>query len=233
MLEQLEPLLAAGGLGLSNVQREQLQRYHAMLLDWNQRMDLTNVPEQEMALLHYADSLLALSRPDWFPEGASLIDVGTGAGFPGLPLAILRPDMEVCLLDALRKRCSFLEAVVQELGLARVFVVHARAEDAARGALREHFSLAAARALAPLRVLAEYLLPFVQPGGLALCWKGPSLAVELEEAASALRKLNAVAGDCLKLPLPKREHFIQAIEKRAPTAPCYPRKAGLPSKKPL
>lgn len=233
MLEQLEVLLAAGGLSLRDTQRNQLQRYHEMLLDWNQRMDLTNVPEEEMALKHYADSLLVLSKAEWFPQGVSLIDVGTGAGFPGLPIAILRPDMEICLLDALKKRCSFLEAVVEELGLQGVSVQHARAEDAARGALRERHDLAAARALAPLRVLVEYLLPFVRPGGRALCWKGPSLDTEAAEAGHALEKLGAVMGERLQLPLPDREHYIQALEKKTATAACYPRRAGLPSRKPL
>lgn len=233
MLEQLQALLAQGGLEVQPQQLEQLAHFHGMLIDWNQRMDLTNVPEEEMALKHYADSLLVLRQSAWFPEGANLIDVGTGAGFPGLPLAILRPDMQFRLLDALKKRCGFLEAVVEALQLGNVQVMHARAEDAARGPLREHFDLAAARALAPLRVLAEYLLPFVRPGGLALCWKGPSLGAELQDAETALSKLGASAGERLLLPLPEREHYVQALIKQKATAACYPRRAGLPSKKPL
>lgn len=233
MLNQLAEYLALGGLKLTDSQGAQLARYHAMLIDWNSRMDLTNVPAEEMALRHYADSLLPLMQASWFPQGNSLIDVGSGAGFPGLPLAILRPDLQICLLDSLRKRCDFLSAVVSELQLHHVQVLHARAEDAARSALRERFELAVARALAPLQVLAEYLLPFVKPGGKALCWKGPSLAEELALSGRALKLLGAQAGECLLLPLPGLQHYVQALDKRVSTPKQYPRKAGTPARRPL
>lgn len=233
MRDELCRLLSAAELHLSPDRMQRLERYHDLLLTWNVRMDLTNVPADEMPLRHYADSLLPLAHKAWFPQGAALIDVGTGAGFPGLPLAIARPDMQVCLLDALRKRCDFLEEVVKETGLQNVLVVHGRAEDAARGVHRQRYDVAVARAVAPLSVLAEYLLPFVKVGGNALCWKGPAVDGELRDAGRALRALGAVAGDRLRLPLPGFEHYVQELKKQAVTPAAYPRKAGTPAKKPL
>ena len=107
MIEDLRALLAQGNIVLTDEAQDRLLAYHRLLLEWNARMDLTNVPEEEMALRHYADSLLPLARKEWFPDGARLIDVGTGAGFPGMPLAIARPDLKVTLLDSQRKRCDF------------------------------------------------------------------------------------------------------------------------------
>ena len=123
MIEDLRALLAQGNIVLTDEAQDRLLAYHRLLLEWNARMDLTNVPEEEMALRHYADSLLPLARKEWFPDGARLIDVGTGAGFPGMPLAIARPDLKVTLLDSQRKRCDFLSAVCDELKLPNVTVL--------------------------------------------------------------------------------------------------------------
>lgn len=233
MKAQLQAMLSAAGSPLDDARMAQLEAYHALLLDWNTRMDLSNVPVDDMAMKHYADSLLVLKRGDWFPHQARLIDVGSGAGFPGLPLAIARPDLHCILLDAQKKRCEFLRAVVSELQLDHVEVLWQRAEDAARGKLRESCDIAVARALAPLPVLAEYLLPFVKPGGRMLCWKGPNLAAELDQAGKALKALGGTAGDCYELPLPELSHYVQAVDKVSKTPPKYPRRAGLPAKKPL
>ena len=161
-----------------------LATYHRLLMDWNTRMDLTAVTEEaEMLDRHYVDALSPLARPGLLPQTGTLIDVGTGAGFPGLPLAMACPRLRVTLLDAQQKRLNFLEAVVRELGLTNVTLCHSRAEDGARNpALRERFDVAVARAVAALPVLAEYLLPYVRVGGMALCWKGPALRQELEQA---------------------------------------------------
>ncbi len=233
MVDELRQILKPQGLHLTEKQYEQLSGYHFLLLDWNQRMDLTNVPPEEMPLRHYADCLLPLLREDLFVEGASLVDVGSGAGFPGMPIAIARPDHEVLLLDSLQKRCAFLQAVVDALGLPNVRVLHARAEDAARGELRAAFDLAVARAVAPLRVLAEYLLPFVKVGGKAICWKGPAANEEQTQAKSALKLLGGSAEAPWVLPLEGQEHMLLTINKSAPTPVTYPRKAGTPAKKPL
>ncbi len=214
MIEQLTDILRPAGIAPDALALDRLRAYHALLLEWNSRMDLTNVPEAEMALRHYGDSLLPLLRGEWFPQSAQLIDVGTGAGFPGLPLAIARPDLRVTLLDSQRKRC-------------------ARAEDAARTELREGFDLAVARAVAPLNVLCEYLLPFVRPGGRALCWKGPAVREELAAGERAARLLSAKAEPLFRLPIEGREHYVQPFLKTGKTARQYPRKSGTPSKEPL
>jgi len=233
MIEELKRILSPAGIVPDAAACERLAAYHALLLDWNSRMDLTNVPEEEMALRHYADSLLPLAREEWFPAGAGLIDVGTGAGFPGLPLAILRPDLRVTLLDAQRKRCDFLQAAAEKLALDNVRVLHSRAEDAARTELREHFDLAVARAVAPLNVLCEYLLPFVREGGRALCWKGPAVREEQADARRAALLLGAREEPLARLPIPEREHYVQPYRKIQKTVRQYPRKSGTPSRNPL
>ena len=231
--EQLQALLENGGVQLDDAIYEKLMGYHKLLLEWNEKMDLTNVPEEEMAVRHYADSLLPLGHKEWFKENAKLIDVGTGAGFPGLMLAIARPDMQVTLLDAQRKRCDFLQAVCDQLELKNVTVLHARAEDGARGALRETMDLAVARAVAPLNVLCEYLVPYVKIGGYALCWKGPAVKDELAEGKKAAQLLGGKAEELVRLPIEGREHYIQPVKKMVATARRYPRKSGTPSKEPL
>ena len=233
MIDELKRLVAKGPVTLDAAACERLAAYHALLLEWNGRMDLTNVPEEEMPLRHYADSLLPLACGPWFVRGARLIDVGTGAGFPGLPLAIARPDLHVMLLDSQRKRCDFLEAVKLELGLENVRVLHARAEDAARGELRESMHLAVARAVAPLNVLCEYLLPFVAVGGCALCWKGPAVHAEREEGRRAAALLGAEEKELIRLPIAGREHYVQPYLKTEKTVRRYPRKSGTPAKDPL
>ena len=233
MTEELRSLLAAGEVVLDAASEEKLAAYHAMLLEWNRHMDLTNVPEEEMALRHYADSLLPLMQKTWFPQGARLIDVGSGAGFPGMPLAIARPDIDVTLLDAQRKRCDFLQAVADKLELKNVTVMHGRAEDAARSLLRETMDAAVARAVAPLNVLCEYLLPFVRVGGYALCWKGPGLFDEKDTGRAAAAILGSAEDVLLRLPIEDREHYVQAYLKQAPTDARYPRRAGKPLKAPL
>lgn len=233
MLDQLLPLLEKAGIPLSMESQGQMKRFHALLMEWNQRMDLTHVPEEQMALRHYGDSLLPLGREEWFPQAASLIDVGTGAGFPGMPLAIARQDLEVVLLDALKKRCGFLQAVVEDLGLKNVRVIHGRAEDAARSSLRQQVDIACARAVAPVNVLAEYLLPFVKVGGRVLMWKGPSLQKELAAAGQALQLLGGVPEVAHPLPISGYQFYVQPIKKQASTPEKYPRKAGTPVRNPL
>ena len=233
MIEQLRPILEKNGLFLSQEQYERLAAFHRLLLEWNKKIDLTNVPEEDMPLMHYADSLLPLVTSDLFPFGDSLIDVGTGAGFPGMVIAAVRGDMRVCLLDALKKRCAFLETVRQELGLNNVTIVHGRAEDAARGPYRGAFDLATARAVAPLNVLLEYLLPFVKPGGKALCWKGQKVQNELPGAECAAQMLGAEMGPLIPLPVEELRHFVQVVHQKNPVPKQYPRRAGMPTKYPL
>lgn len=223
------------GIALNDGAGERLEVYHALLCEWNQKIDLTNVPEEEMPLRHYADSLLPLARfPALFPFGASLIDVGTGAGLPGIPLAIQRPDMFVTLLDSQQKRCDFLSEAVRRTELKNVRVLHLRAEDGGKNpGLREVFDIAVARAVAPLNVLLEYLLPFVRVGGRALALKGPGV---YEEKARALLSSRALGGGEIHiddLPLGEWTHTLASVPKNQKTPPQYPRKSGLPAKKPI
>ena len=215
---------------------EKLEIYLRLLTEWNARMDLTaTLEETEMADRHFIDSLAVL-RTDRIFTGASLIDVGTGAGLPGMALAMARPDLCVTLADAQRKRLNFLETVGKEADVRNAALLHARAEDAGRDRkYREMFDFAAARAVAPLNVLGEYLLPFVKIGGCALCWKGPALEKELEAGRRAARLLGG------RLEMPEKyavdgrdwEHTILPIRKTEKTPPAYPRKAGTPKAKPL
>lgn len=216
---------------------EKLARYHEMLMDWNTRMDLTAVTdEEEMLDRHDMDSLMPLTFSGLLPTQGTLIDVGTGAGFPGMPLALACPKLHVTLLDAQQKRLTFLRAVVDELHVDNVTLLHARAEDGARQKeLRENFDVAVARAVAPAGVLAEYLLPYVKVGGKALCWKGPALMDELESGRRAAFLLGGKVQAPIDCPIPGRDwqHLLLRIDKVAKTARQYPRKAGTPAKDPL
>ena len=235
-MTELRLLLAAAGLELDETALSRLETYHDMLLDWNTRMDLTSVSADRMAARHFLDSLLPLKASGLIPEEGRLIDVGTGAGFPGLPLAIARPSLQVTLLEAQGKRCQFLQAVCQALGLENVTIINDRAENLGRAeGHREGYDRAVARAVAALPVLAEYLLPFVRVGGMALCWKGPAVAGEQADGAAAAARLGGRL-----LPLVEMEgcgeetgHVIAPMEKIEKTLPLYPRKNGMPAKRPL
>ena len=215
-----------------------IARYHAMLADWNMRMNLTGDTDFDTSLdRHYTDCLAPLINRELFPDGASLIDVGSGAGFPGLPLAIARPDLQVMLLDSLMKRIHFLDAVVKELGLTNVRLVHSRAEDGGRdAALRENFDIAVARAVAPLPVLCELLLPFVKVGGRMICYKGPSAEEELLAGQKAAHMLGGAAVEHIPVVIPSQpdwQHCLLTCEKKVKTVRQYPRKAGTPGRSPL
>ncbi len=220
------------GISLDALARECLDAYHRLLTERNREMDLTNVPEEEMTLRHYADCLLPL-RLGLVPFEGMAVDVGSGAGFPGLPLAIASPNLQITLLESKGKRCDFLKEAVASLGLPNVRVLPGRAEDAAVPPERERYDLAFARAVAPLNVLAEYLLPFLRLGGRALCWKGPAVRDELTAAEAAVNELGGELGELKDIGIPGRRSLIQLIYKRSPTAEKYPRKAGMPEKKPL
>ena len=230
----LGPLLRSANVPVTEEAVNKLNRYGEMLVDWNARMDLTSVPPEEMAEKHFLDSLLPLTKEALFPPEISLIDVGTGAGFPGLALAIARPDCRVTLLEAMQKRCQFLQAVCDELTLSNVRVIQNRAEIAGREIEhREQYDRAIARAVAPLNVLCEYLLPFVKKGGMALCWKGPAAEEELADGSFAAKELGGEMGEIIELFFHDTRHVIVPIKKMTETLPQYPRKNGVPAKRPL
>ncbi len=227
-------LLRSAGVDVSSQAVEQLNVYAAMLLDWNGRMDLTSVSDSDTGIRHFLDSLLPLREEGLFPEGARIIDVGSGAGFPGLPLAIARPDLRVTLLEAQGKRCQYLRAVCDAAKMQNVTVIQDRAETLGRAAgHRESYDRAVARAVAPLNVLCEYLLPFVRVGGLALCWKGPAVTEEWADGQAAAAALGGETGDLIRTEFGGAHHVLAVIRKTQETLPQYPRKNGIPAKRPI
>ena len=230
----LRESLEKNGIVLDEQVIEKLETYQAMLMDWNTRMDLTSVRDGDMASRHFVDSLLPMKTEGLIPKAGKLIDVGTGAGFPGMPLAIANPELKVVLLDAQEKRCNFLRAVKEELHLDNVEILHGRAEDAGRdGKLREQFDRAVARAVAALNVLSEYLLPFIKVGGRMLCWKGPGAVEEVPAAKSAIAQLGGKNVCTLPMAYENEHHVLVCADKKEKTLPQFPRKNGIPSKRPL
>ena len=222
------------GVRLTDEQADKMVKYHEMLVSANKQMNLTRVPDDinEAADRNYLDSLNAVKHLDGV---SALIDVGTGAGFPGIPIAIACPHIKVTLLDALQKRVGFLQSVIDELGL-NAEAVHGRAEDAARKPeFRDAFDVATARAVAEMNVLCEWLLPFVKAEGRMLALKGPGAEEELVRAENALVQLNAEKVAVHPAPVPGRdwEHKIVEIRKTAPTPDRFPRRASAIEKKPL
>ena len=224
------------GIALTRQQAEKFETYHRMLTEANAQFNLTRVPEDmdEAIDRNYLDCIAPLAKG--LPEGTkTMIDVGSGAGFPGIPLSICLPDVHIVLMDALGKRVDFLKSVIAELGL-NAEAIHLRAEDGARKPeLREAFDIATARAVAALNLLSEYLLPFVRPGGHMMVLKGPTLDEELAQAENALSILGGRYSHEDRAVIPSRDwdHRIAWIEKIAPTPEKYPRRAGKPEKKPL
>ncbi|WP_026962689.1 16S rRNA (guanine(527)-N(7))-methyltransferase RsmG [Alicyclobacillus herbarius] len=225
---------------LSAVQQAAFARYYALLVEWNERMNLTAVTEEsEVYIKHFWDSLLALRVPEFtetLGEAGKLADVGTGAGFPGLPLAICCPQVHVVLMDSLQKRTRFLEAVVEELGLKNVTVVHGRAEDLARDdTWRQRFDVVVSRAVARLNVLLELTVPFVRPGGCVLAYKGPQLDEELPDGRRAAGQLSAKIErvERTSLPMGEGERTLAVIRVEGTVSPTFPRKAGTPQRRPL
>lgn len=224
------------GVGCDQTAIERFEAFHAILDEYNQKMDLTAVlDEDERIDRHDLDSAAPLAQGLLAPD-AKVIDVGTGAGFPGMPLLILRPDLEMTFLDALNKRIVFIEDALSRLGL-KATMLHARAEDAARmPAHREMYDAAVSRAVASAAVLEELTLPFVKTGGMAIAWKGPGVQDELTAARRAAFVLGGAVRGITPAPVPGRDdwaHCLLITDKPGKTPRTYPRKAGTPNKKPL
>lgn len=234
--DEMKKAAEAFGLTLSETQLAQFTRYYELLVKWNEKMNLTAITEaHEVAVKHMVDSLSAYDLA-LFNGTVSIIDVGTGAGFPGLPLKIFCPDAKLTLMDSLNKRVNFLQTVVDELGLEGVSCVHARAEEGARmKQYREQFDLAVSRAVARLPILCEYCLPFVKRGGHFLALKGRAYAEEVEEAAKAIKVMGGSKTEMREVHLPGLDdkRAIITVTKTMPTPKAYPRKAGTPAKNPL
>lgn len=224
-------------LTLTDAQLAAFERYSQELISWNQRANLTGIIEPgEIAIKHFLDSLSLYPLLAELPPTLSLIDVGTGAGFPGVPLKLVRPALRLTLLEATGKKTAFLHHLIQSLNLTEVAVLTARAEEAARQPdQRERYDVATARAVAALPVLAEYTLPFVKRGGVAIVQKGQHPADELKAAANALGILGGRVSQVLPITVPglDAERHLVLIQKIKPTPPQYPRRPGLPAKKPI
>ena len=224
----------AMGIKITPAQAELFQAYLELLLEWNEKMNLTAITDPaEVAEKHFLDSLTLLTCCK-IKEGAKVIDVGTGAGFPGIPLKILRPDIQLTLLDGLNKRLTFLGEVCSALGI-KADRIHKRAEEAGLDKkMRESYDIAAARAVAPLNILSEYCLPLVKMKGFFLAMKGPGAQEELEQAEHALDVLGGTDRKIFSLSLPTAgERNIIAVQKKAFTPREYPRHGGTITKHPL
>jgi len=236
MQELAQHALNQLGLRLSRTQLSALSLYERELVDWNTRFNLTAIRDpQEIHIKHFLDSLTCLLA---LRDSGSdrLVDVGTGAGFPGIPLKIIYPKMQVTLVESVGKKAEFCRHVVNILELRGVEVVQERAEALGQNpAYREQYDWAVARAVAILPVLAEYLLPLVRVGGGMLAMKGESGPVEAHSAERALRVLGGHLRQLLPVTLPgvAEERYLVVIDKVAATPPAYPRKVGIPAKRPL
>lgn len=232
--ERLISSAAGYGIELLPDQAERFQVYLRLLTEWNEKMNLTAIKEpDEIAEKHFLDSVLLLNCLD-FPRGAKLIDVGTGAGFPGVPLLILRPDLRLTLMDGLNKRLIFLDALLKELSL-KAELVHARAEEGGRDAkYRMRFDFASARAVARLPVLCEYCLPFLKPGGVFAAMKGPKPQAEIKSAENAVRLLGCKTDAVHEYALPGGDgRSLILIRRTGPLPELYPRHGAKIAKSPL
>lgn len=224
------------GISLTKQQSEQLYEYYRLLVEWNSFMNLTGITEfSEVVQKHFVDSL-SIVKVKNMNDVDNLIDVGTGAGFPGLPLKIVFPHLKVTLLDSLNKRIDFLNAVIEKTGLTGIETIHGRAEDFAKpGLKREIYDLCVSRAVANLATLSEYCLPYVKIGGEFIPYKSGEVADELQDAKSAVFLLGGKVESCENFDLPGSDihRSLVRIKKVGGCPKKYPRKAGMPSKVPL
>lgn len=234
-MNSLKEYLEKLNIEINDRQEEQFVKYMNLLVEWNEKMNLTAITEKEQVFIkHFADSLTPLMYFDF--KGKSVIDVGTGAGFPGLPLKIAEPTIELTLLDALQKRIGFLETVGQDLELENVHYIHARAEEGSRmPEHREQYDIAVSRAVASLNVLSEYDLPYVKVGGKFIALKGPTAYDEIKDGEKAVETLGGEITSVKEVTLPQTDitHTIVEITKVKSTDEKYPRRAKKISSSPL
>ncbi|UHA75985.1 16S rRNA (guanine(527)-N(7))-methyltransferase RsmG [Paenibacillus sp. 481] len=234
--EQFAKWVSVHGWTVTDTQWEQFDTYVRVLADWNERMNLTGITERGPVYeKHFYDSLtLGIYVP--MDKVQKMADIGSGAGFPGIPLKIMFPHIQLTIVDSLNKRIQFLTHLVEQLGLSGVTCLHGRAEEVARKPEhRDQYDLVTARAVARLNVLNEFCLPFVAPGGMFAAMKGTNPTEEIAEAKKSLQVLQGrlVADHLLELPEEKSERHIIIVEKKGATPKAYPRKPGTPLKTPI
>ena len=219
---------------LEKDQIEQFYSYMNLLLEWNEKINLTAITEpKEVIIKHFIDSLTIAK---YIPQGATLVDMGTGAGFPGIPLKIYRKDIKITLVDSLNKRIKFLNEVIEQLNLEEIETIHARAEEFGRNSkYREGFDIATSRAVANLATLSEYLVPLVKVNGKCICMKGPDIEEEIQNGRKAIKVLggNISKVDSFKLPYTDIKRTVLIVDKIEKTPTKYPRKPGMPAKEPI
>ncbi len=224
------------GITLTEEQQKQFIQYYEILVEWNSFMNLTGITEFDEVLQKHFEDSLAIVKGYSMDQVKRVIDIGTGAGFPGVPLKIAFPHLEIVLLDSLGKRVKFLNHVIEQLGLHNINAIHGRAEDFAKDAkYRESFDLAVSRAVANLSSLSEYALPYTKVGGYFIPYKSGKIDEELDTAKNAIKILGGELKGVEKFNLMGSdiERSLVMIKKVKPTAKKYPRKAGLPAKEPL
>lgn len=230
------------GVNISDQQLMQFDKYYELLIKWNSVMNLTAITEfDDVCKLHFVDSVSSRQYFDFSKSDYSVIDIGTGAGFPGIPLKIMYPNLHVTLFDSLNKRLNFLNKVIEELDLnekGSIVTLHGRAEDFAskkEDSLRETFDIVVSRAVANMSTLCEYCLPYVKVGGQFIAYKSEKAAEELKNAKGAIHLLGGKLENAFEFTLPNSSvnRTICIVDKIEPTSKKYPRKAGVPSKNPL
>ncbi len=232
----LEEKLEKLGIQINDIQRKQFDDFYQLLIEWNKVMNLTGITEYgEVVEKHFVDSLSLVEVLN-IENVNYVIDVGTGAGFPGIPLKIAFPHLRITLRDSLNKRIKFLDTIIKELGLKDIYTIHGRAEDFARQAeYREKYDLCVSRAVANLATLSEYCLPYIRVGGMFVSYKSGNIDKEISESEKAVQILGGELEDIYKFQLPGTDigrSFVK-INKIKSTGMKFPRKAGLPSKEPL
>lgn len=236
MSQIFQEKLGALGITLTETQQKQYDTFYELLVEWNKVMNLTGITDyEEVNEKHFIDSLSLVKAID-IHKVNSVIDIGTGAGFPGVPLKIAFPHLKIVLLDSLNKRINFLNTVITTLGLQGIETIHGRAEDFAKQTqYREQFDLCVSRAVANLTTLSEYCVPYIKVGGMFVPYKSGEIDEEVTQAKNALQILGGELEDVIKFQLPGTEigrSFVK-IRKIKNTGKKYPRKAGLPAKEPL
>ena len=217
---------------LNDEQVEKFKKYFELLIEWNEKINLTSITkENDVITKHFADSL---SIQKYIKYNSKVIDVGTGAGFPGIPLKISNNTLEITLLDSLNKRINFLNTIIQELHMEKINAIHGSAVYFGHDSNhREKYDYAVCRAVAKLNVLAEYMLPYLKIGGYFICMKGPNIEEEIETAQKALRILGGKIEKIESFELEENQRNIIIIKKEKSTPKNFPRKSGIPSKQPI